>query len=101
MPTQPTIRRIKLEVSKAFGVTVNELCGTSREAKIAKARAIAVMLCRREISPPPSFPRIAREFHRHHSTAISLERRAHNLIDHEPEIFDKVRMVKEALRSQR
>lgn len=97
---QPTIRRIKLEVANAFGVTVNQLCGPSREAKIAKARAIAVMLCRREINPPPSFPRIGREFHRHHSTAISLDRRAHNLIDHEPEIYDKVQAVKEALRSQ-
>jgi chromosomal replication initiator protein len=97
----PTIRQVQNAVAEIFGIKRDDLIGTSREAKYAHARAIAAMLCRREIVPPPSFPRIGREFGgRHHSTIVALEHRAHNLIDFKPEYFDKVRAVKQALISQ-
>jgi chromosomal replication initiation ATPase DnaA len=71
-----------------FQITAAELTGNSREAKFAHPRALCVQLVRQFTRA--SYPMIAHELGgRHHSTIMVLERRAHNLIDFKPELFDR------------
>ena len=64
------------------------IAGSCRNAKFAHPRAIAVQLIRQFTKA--SYPLIGREMgRRHHSTIITLERRAHNLIGAFPELYDR------------
>lgn len=97
----PTIRQIQNAVAEVFCIRRADLIGPSREAKYAHARAIAAMLCRREIDPPPSFPLLGREFGgRHHSTLFTIVKRAPDLIDMRPDYYDKMQAAKQVFTSQ-
>jgi chromosomal replication initiation ATPase DnaA len=49
-----------------------------------------VQLIRELTKPRASYPKIGREMgRRHHSTIITLERRAHDLMDMMPELYDR------------
>jgi chromosomal replication initiator protein len=87
-PSIPDIQKAACEV---FGVTRNELVGRSREARIAHARAIAVLVCRQNTDA--SLPRIGRAFNRHHATVHSLINRAQSLLDAVPARFDQYQAV--------
>jgi chromosomal replication initiation ATPase DnaA len=92
----PTLRDIKRETCKAFGVTAAELSGPSRERRIAHARAIFVAVSRKMLKA--SQERIGREINRHHSTVLHLERRGMQLVRDNPEYKQKVLGAREALR---
>ena len=86
-----TINDIQRAICAEFSITSDELLGTCRVARIAHPRAIAVQLCRKFTKA--SFPMLGRAFRRHHSTCVVLARRAHDLIDFNPALFDKRQAV--------
>jgi len=55
-------------VCDTWGVTLDEIKGSSREQPLAFARQVAMTLCR-EVADM-SFPEIGRHFNRSHATAI-------------------------------
>ena len=55
-------------VCDTWGVTLDEIKGSSREQPLAFARQVAMTLCR-EVAEM-SFPEIGRHFNRSHATAI-------------------------------
>lgn len=68
-PIYMTSDRILGEVSSRFGVTVDELKGKSRVAKIALARHVAVYIIKKLTDQ--SLPAIGRIFNRNHTTVIA------------------------------
>ena len=82
-PTPVTIEQIISEVSKTFNVSEKDIKGHSRQAKIAKARHIAIFIVK-EITNAP-YEEIGKEFsNRNHSTIIHSLRQVNEILKNEP-----------------
>lgn len=82
-PTPMTISQIVSEVSKTFNVSEKDIKGNSRQAKIAKARHIAIFIVK-EITKAP-YEVIGKEFsNRNHSTIIHSLRQVKEILEREP-----------------
>jgi chromosomal replication initiation ATPase DnaA len=82
--------------SEVTGITVIELKSEQRGRDIARARQIA-MYCAR-IMTLRSLPRIGKEFHRDHTTALHATRKIEYLESVDPEVASTIKRVSEAAR---
>ncbi len=96
--TRPvTMAEIIQVTSESFDLSVAELTGPSRRQPLARARQIAMYLCR-DLTDY-SLPKIGREFGgRDHTTVIHALERVKSLMQSDQEIFDRVTALSHALR---
>ncbi len=96
--TRPvTMAEIIQATSESFDLSVAELVGPSRRQPLARARQIAMYLCR-DLTDY-SLPKIGREFGgRDHTTVIHALERVRNLMRSDQDIFDRVTALSHALR---
>jgi chromosomal replication initiator protein len=88
----PSVERIQELVAEAFGVTREELLGTSRTARVAWPRQVAMYLTREHTHE--TLPAIGRQFGgRDHSTVLHACKRAANRIGTDPDAFDAVASI--------
>ena len=88
-PRQITPQVILDATAKAFGFSVEDLCGTSRRRPLVNARQIGMYLFR-ELTDY-SYPAIAREFGgRDHTTVIHAVEKIGGLMRERRQIFDQV-----------
>ena len=88
-PRQITPQVILDATAKAFGFSVEDLCGTSRRRPLVNARQIGMYLFR-ELTDY-SYPAIAREFGgRDHTTVIHAVEKVGGLMRERRQIFDQV-----------
>lgn len=98
-PTPVTIEQIISEVSKTFNVSTKDIKGNSRQAKIAKARHIAIYIVK-EITKAP-YEEIGKEFsNRNHSTIIHSLRQVKDILEREPEQKEIVDDIIQNIRAQ-
>ncbi len=96
--TRPvTMAEIIQVTSESFDLSVAELTGPSRRQPLARARQIAMYLCR-DLTDY-SLPKIGREFGgRDHTTVIHALERVRSLMRSDQDIFDRVTALSHALR---
>jgi len=75
-------------VAQAFGVSVREIMGKTRERPVARARQAAYYLCREFTSL--SYPRIGAKFNRDHSTVMYGVKQVGHLRFRNPEFDRKI-----------
>lgn len=98
-PTPMTISQIVSEVSKTFNVSEKDIKGNSRQAKIAKARHIAIYIVK-EITNAP-YDVIGKEFsNRNHSTIIHSLRQVKDILEKEPEQKEVVEDIIQNIRAR-
>ncbi len=86
---QITVERIIAMTSEQFGVTVEDLCGSSRNRNLTQARQIAMYLCREMTDL--SLPRIGQAFgNRDHTTVMHADRKIREQIQQKRPIYDQV-----------
>ena len=96
-PRVRTVREIQEAACRAFGVTLEELLSPRRTARIAKARQVAMYLAR-ELTDD-TLPAIGREFgNRNHTTVLHAHRSTAERIACDPELYEAVATLTEALR---
>jgi chromosomal replication initiator protein len=94
----PTIEEIQDRTAEAFGITREDLLSHSRRPALAWPRQIAMYLAREHTGE--TLPAIARRFGgRNHTTVLHACRRTAERIATDPEAFDAVRRLTEALRT--
>ncbi len=92
-----TIGEIIQATSDSFDLPVADLTGPSRRQPLARARQIAMYLCR-DLTDL-SLPKIGREFGgRDHTTVLHALERVKNLMQSDQEIFDRVTALSHTLR---
>ena len=95
-PHRQTIEDIQRKACEAFGVTLDELVSASKTQRIALARQFAMYLAR-ELTDE-TLPSIGRAFgNRNHTTVMHACRRTAERIASDPEAYDAVRRLTEAL----
>ncbi|WP_205696220.1 chromosomal replication initiator protein DnaA [Conexibacter sp. SYSU D00693] len=91
-----TVERIQELTCEAFGLTRDELLSTSRAARVAWPRQVAMFLAREHTAE--SLPRIGRSFGgRDHTTVLHACRRTAERLAKDPEAHDAVRALTEEL----
>ncbi|MEA2256958.1 MAG: chromosomal replication initiator protein [Solirubrobacteraceae bacterium] len=94
--TRATVEGIQDMTAAAFGLTREELLSTSREARLAWPRQVAMYLAREHTDE--SLPAIGRRFGgRNHTTVMHACRRAAQRLATDPDAFDIVRRLTERL----
>ncbi|MBO4255775.1 chromosomal replication initiator protein DnaA [Streptomyces griseorubiginosus] len=84
-----TAGAIMAETAQYFGLTVEDLCGTSRGRALVTARQIAMYLCR-ELTDL-SLPKIGAQFgNRDHTTVMHADRKIRNLMAERRSIYNQV-----------
>ena len=84
-----TASAIMAETAQYFGLTVDDLCGTSRGRALVTARQIAMYLCR-ELTDL-SLPKIGAQFgNRDHTTVMHADRKIRNLMAERRSIYNQV-----------
>jgi chromosomal replication initiator protein len=92
-----TIRRIINITAHEFGLTARDLTGNSRSYRIAKPRAVCVLVARQQTKA--SFKQIGRELGgRDHSTIMHAKKRGHELI-RDDEYFEAYLRIRDAARN--
>ena len=82
-----------------FGVTVDDLCGTSRSRVLVTARQIAMYLCR-ELTDL-SLPKIGQAFGgRDHTTVMHADRKIRQLMAERRSLFNQVSDLTARIKSQ-
>ncbi len=95
-----TVDEVLAATCDLFGVTREELLSTTREARIAWPRQVAMYVAREEIGA--SYPAIAALFGgRNHTTVLHACRRAAERVKVEPEAAQAVRELSERLHADR
>lgn len=87
----PTLRQIKKETAKAFGVTISSMSGKSRRRHLVNARCVAIYIIRQKSSL--SLDEIGQMFNRRHSTvlhAIGRVQRNRSLLDAARHVLNKI-----------
>lgn len=98
-PTPMTINEIVSEVSKTFNVSEKDITGNSRQAKIAKARHIAIFIVK-EITKAP-YEEIGKKFsNRNHSTIIHSLRQVKEILEKEPKQKEIVEDIIQNIRAR-
>ena len=93
-----TSQRIIREVSKYFSIPINILVGSKRNQYIARARQLAMYLCRELTSD--SLPAIGRVFgNRDHATVIYAVTKINELISKESDVYKHVKEITSRLKS--
>ena len=97
-PPRPTVEDIQEKTAEAFGITREELLSHSRRAALAWPRQVAMYLAREHTGE--TLPAIARRFGgRNHTTVLHACRRTAERMATNPEAFDAVRRLTDALRA--
>jgi chromosomal replication initiator protein len=82
-----------------FGLTVEDLCGSSRSRVLVNARQIAMYLCR-ELTEQ-SLPKIGQAFGgRDHTTVMHAERKIRNLMAERRSVFNQVTELTSRIKTQ-
>jgi chromosomal replication initiator protein len=86
---QITTATIMAETASYFGLTVEDLCGSSRSRVLVTARQIAMYLCR-ELTEL-SLPKIGQAFGgRDHTTVMHADRKIRELMSERRAIYNQV-----------
>lgn len=93
-----TIHEIKLAVSLRYGVSLLAIKSLVRTRYVLRARHIAQYLAR-ELTTH-SFPAIAREFNRDHSTIIHACGRIEQMMADNPAFAEEVRALRDEIEQQ-
>jgi chromosomal replication initiator protein len=95
-----TVREIQEQTAEAFGISVEALVSPSRAGSLAWPRHVAMYLAR-ELTDQ-TLPAIGREFGgRNHTTVLHAYKRTAERIAGDPDAFETVRRLTEALRDAR
>ena len=94
-----TAAQIMAAAASYFGVTVDELCGSSRSRVLVTARQIAMYLCR-ELTDL-SLPKIGQAFGgRDHTTVMHADRKIRQLMAERRSLFNQVTDLTSRIKSQ-
>jgi chromosomal replication initiator protein len=94
--SESPVAEIQSVVSRRFGISTQELLSARRSAQVALARQVAMYLAR-ELTDA-TLPAIGRAFGgRNHTTVLHACRRTAERIASDPEAYDAVRRLTEAL----
>ena len=94
-----TAAEIMTTTASYFGVTVDDLCGTSRSRVLVTARQIAMYLCR-ELTDL-SLPKIGQAFGgRDHTTVMHADRKIRQLIGERRSLYNQVADLTARIKSQ-
>ena len=94
-----TAAQIMTATAAYFGVTVDDLCGSSRSRVLVTARQIAMYLCR-ELTDL-SLPKIGQAFGgRDHTTVMHADRKIRQLMAERRSLFNQVTDLTSRIRSQ-
>lgn len=94
-----TAAQIMAATASYFGVTVEELCGSSRSRVLVTARQIAMYLCR-ELTDL-SLPKIGQAFGgRDHTTVMHADRKIRQLMAERRSLFNQVTDLTSRIKSQ-
>jgi len=92
-----SVEEIIAATSASFGVSTADLCGPSRKQPLARARQVAMYLCR-ELTDL-SLPKIGREFGgRDHTTVLHALDKVKQIMQSEKRVFDQVTALSQSLR---
>ena len=82
-----------------YGLTIDDLCGSSRSRVLVQARQIAMYLCR-ELTEL-SLPKIGQQFGgRDHTTVMHADRKIRQLMSERRAIYNQVTELTSRIRSQ-
>lgn len=88
-PPEITAATIMAQTAAYFGLTIEDLCGSSRSRVLVNARQIAMYLCR-ELTDL-SLPKIGQQFGgRDHTTVIHADRKIRHLMAERRSIYNQV-----------
>lgn len=94
-----TAAQIMTTTAQYFGVTVDDLCGSSRSRVLVTARQIAMYLCR-ELTDL-SLPKIGQAFGgRDHTTVMHADRKIRQLMSERRSLFNQVSDLTTRIKSQ-
>ncbi len=94
-----TAAQIMAATAQYFGVTIDDLCGSSRSRVLVTARQIAMYLCR-ELTDL-SLPKIGQAFGgRDHTTVMHADRKIRQLMAERRSLFDQVTDLTSRIKSQ-
>jgi len=93
-----TSAAIMNEVAGFYGMTVDDLCGVSRKSGVAKARQIAMYICREQTDL--SLPKIGELFGRDHSTVLYACRRVRDDMNRKRETYTHVTEIISRIKSR-
>jgi chromosomal replication initiator protein len=94
-----TAAQIMAAAASYFGVTIEELCGSSRSRVLVTARQIAMYLCR-ELTDL-SLPKIGQAFGgRDHTTVMHADRKIRHLMAERRSLFNQVTDLTSRIKSQ-
>ena len=96
---QITIATIMGQTASYFGLSIEDLCGTSRSRVLVTARHIAMYLCR-ELTDL-SLPKIGQQFGgRDHTTVINADRKIRSLMAERRSIYTQVTELTSRIKQQ-
>ena len=96
---QITSATIMAQTAAYFGLTMEDLCGSSRSRVLVNARQIAMYLCR-ELTDL-SLPKIGQQFgNRDHTTVMHAERKIRQLMAERRSIFNQVTELTNRIKQQ-
>ncbi|MGW9349890.1 chromosomal replication initiator protein [Nocardiopsis flavescens] len=93
-----TAGAIMSQTAAYFGLTVEDLCGTSRSRVLVTARQIAMYLCR-ELTDL-SLPKIGQQFGRDHTTVMHADRKVRALMAERRSIYNQVHELTSRIKDQ-
>jgi len=94
-----TAATIMVATAAYFGLTLEDLCGSSRSRVLVTARQIAMYLCR-ELTDL-SLPKIGQQFGgRDHTTVMHADRKIRSLMAERRSIFNQVTELTNRIKSQ-
>ncbi|WP_394350428.1 chromosomal replication initiator protein DnaA [Nocardiopsis quinghaiensis] len=93
-----TAGSIMSQTAAYFGLTVEDLCGTSRSRVLVTARQIAMYLCR-ELTEL-SLPKIGQQFGRDHTTVMHADRKVRALMAERRSIYNQVHELTSRIKDQ-
>jgi chromosomal replication initiator protein len=97
--SQITSATIMAQTAAYFGLTIEDLCGSSRSRVLVTARQIAMYLCR-ELTEL-SLPKIGQQFGgRDHTTVMHADRKIRHLMSERRAIYNQVTELTNRIRNQ-
>ncbi len=93
-----TAAEIMAQTASYFGLTPEDLCGTSRSRVLVTARQIAMYLCR-ELTDL-SLPKIGQQFGRDHTTVMHADRKIRSLMAERRSIYNQVTELTNRIKQQ-
>ncbi|MFC7327943.1 chromosomal replication initiator protein DnaA [Marinactinospora rubrisoli] len=93
-----TASAIMAQTASYFGLTTDDLCGTSRSRVLVTARQIAMYLCR-ELTDL-SLPKIGQQFGRDHTTVMHADRKIRSLMAERRSIYNQVTELTNRIKQQ-